>query len=226
MQLWPSYRFFCRDKEVQRSLSDCVADERITQKRGERIMMTYQELLLNRRAIRDFQEKDVPLTIINEIIKESGLAPSASNGQPCRFIIVHNKKIMKKISDENKKNLLEDFARNPTSLSKSYEAILKDEKFNVFYNAPCVIYIVGAKDVRSLDVDCALTVAYIMFAATQRGLGTCWIGLAAHVRDPQTKAEMGIPDDCRIVAPVIIGYPRAIPPAADRKEPQILKIIS
>jgi nitroreductase len=208
-------------------LSDCRHDDGENFKREEKkIMITYQELLLKRRAIRDFQEKNVPLAIINEIIKESCLAPSASNGQPCRFIIIQNREIMKKISDENKKNLLDDFSQNPSSMSESYEAILKDEKFNVFYNAPCVIYVVGSKDVRSLDVDCALAVGYLMFAATQRGLGTCWIGLAAHIRDTQTKAEMGIPDNCRIVAPVIIGYPRAIPAPSERKDPQIIKIIS
>ena len=189
-------------------------------------MMTYTELLQNRRAIRDFQEKDVELAIVKEIIKESCLAPSASNGQPCRFIIVNNRETMKKFSDESKKNLLDDLSRNPTTLMKSYEAILKDEKFNVFYNAPCVIYVVGDQNVHSLDVDCGLAVAYLMFAATQRGLGTCWIGLGAHIRDSRIKAEMGMPAECRIVAPVIIGYPRAIPTAPERKDPQILKIIS
>jgi nitroreductase len=189
-------------------------------------MLSYTELLQQRRAIRDFQDKDVDLEIVKEIIRESALAPSASNGQPCRFIIVNNRQIMKKISDESKKNLLDDLSRNPAALSKGYEAILRDEKFNVFYNAPCVIYVVGDRDVRSLDVDCALAVAYLMFSATQRGLGTCWIGLGAHIRETQTKAAMGIPDNCRIVAPVILGYPRAIPAAPERKDPQILKIIS
>jgi nitroreductase len=189
-------------------------------------MMNYPELLQNRRAIRDFEQKDVPLEILKEILKESCLAPSASNSQPCRFIIVNNRQTLKTISDESKKNLLADFARNPESMNKSYEAILKDEKFNVFYNAPCVIYVAGSRECHSLDVDCALAVAYLMFAATQRGLGTCWIGLGAHIRDSRIKAEMGLPDDCRIVAPVIIGYPRSIPAASERNDPQILKIVS
>jgi len=66
-------------------------------------MMTFTELLKNRRAIRDFQDKDVSLDIVKEILKESCLAPSASNGQPCQFIIINNKQIMKKLSDESKK---------------------------------------------------------------------------------------------------------------------------
>jgi len=189
-------------------------------------MMTFSKLLQNRRAIRDFQAKDVPLETIKEIIQESTLAPSASNGQPCQFIIVKNKQTMKKLSDESKKNLLQDFTENKASLNQNYVDMLKNEKFNVFYNAPCLIYVIGSKSVRSLDVDCALVVSYIMFSAAQRGLGTCWINLGAYIRDQKIKAELGIPDDCRIVAPVIIGYPKAIPAPSERNAPNILKIVN
>jgi nitroreductase len=189
-------------------------------------MMTFQELLQNRRSIRDFQFQDVPLEIVQDIIKNSCLAPSASNAQPCHFIIIRNKEVMKKISDECKKNLLNDFAKNPTALSKSYETILKDEKFNVFYNASCVVYVVGSCDVRSLDVDCALAVSYMMFSAAQKGLGTCWVGFGLHIRDQKLKEEIGLPENYRIVAPVVIGYPKAIPAPLERKAPQILKVIN
>ena len=189
-------------------------------------MMTFSKLLQNRRAIRDFQAKDVPLEIVKEIIQESCLAPSASNGQPCQFIIINNKQTMKKLSDESKKNLLQDFAENKTSLNPDYVDMLKNEKFNVFYNAPCLIYVIGSKSVRSLDVDCALAVSYIMFCAAQRGLGTCWVNLGSYIRDQKIKAELGIPDDCRIIAPVIIGYPKAIPAPSERNAPNILKIVN
>jgi hypothetical protein len=50
--------------------------------------------------------------------------------------------------------------------------------------------------------------------------------LGAYIRDPQTKALLGIPDGCQIVAPIIIGYPKEIPPAPERQAPQILRLIS
>jgi len=189
-------------------------------------MLTFTELLKNRRAIRDFQEKEVSLDIVKEILQESCLAPSASNGQPCQFIIINNRQTLKKLSDESKKNLLLDFAENKSSLNPNYVGMLKNENFNVFYNAPCLIYVIGSKSVRSLDVDCALAASYIMFSAVQKGLGTCWINLGAYIRDQKLKAELGIPDDCRIVAPIIIGYPKEIPVASERHAPQILKIVS
>lgn len=189
-------------------------------------MMTFPELLQRRRAIRDYELKDVPLEIVNEILKEATLAPSASNNQPCRFIIINCKETIRRLSNESKANLLQDFAQKKTSLSPEYVDLLKNEKFNVFYNAPCVIYIVGSSAVHSLDMDCALAASYIMLSATHKGLGTCWIGLGAHVRDPKIKAEMGIPDGCRIVAPIIIGYPKAIPPPSERHAPKTLRVIS
>jgi len=189
-------------------------------------MMTFQEMLQNRRSIRDFQDKDVPLAVIQNIIRDSCLAPSASNGQPCHFIIIKNRELMKNLSDESKKNILSDAAKNPGALSKEYESLLSDEKFNVFYNAPCLIYIVGKKDVRSLDVDCALAVSYLMFAAARDGLGTCWIGFGTLIRDPEIKKEIGLPDNYRIVAPLVLGYPKTIPAPLERKAPQILKIVN
>ena len=189
-------------------------------------MMTFPELLKNRRAIREFQDKVVSLDTIKGILQESTLAPSASNGQPCQFIIVNNRQMLKKLSDESKKNLLLDFAENKTSLNPMYAEMLKNENYNVYYNAPCLIYVVGSKSIRSLDVDCALAASYVMFGATQRGLGTCWVHLGSYIRDQKMKAEIGMPEDCRIVAPVIIGYPKEIPAASERHAPQILKIVS
>ena len=187
--------------------------------------MNFKTLLMNRRAIRDFQNKEVPLSVIKEIIQDTCLAPTATNRQPCKFIIIRDRDYMKRLSDESKKTLLSDLERNPESPLKQYEPRLRDEKFNVFYSAPCLIYVIGPKNVQSLDVDCGLTVAYFMFSATSRGLGTCWIGLGAHIRDRKILADMGVPEDCEIVAPVIIGYPTSIPPASERHAPEIVKII-
>lgn len=188
-------------------------------------MMDFLELLVKRRSIRDFLEKGGPPDTIMEIIKDSCLAPSAGNDQPWRFIIVGNKDLMKKLSDESKKNLLVDFAKNPSSPMKRYMQILQDPAYNVFYNAPCLVFIVESTEHRPPYVDCALAAGYFMFSATARGLGTCWIGLGANIREPELLKEIGIPEGHIIVAPIIVGYPKSIPTEIYRKDPRILKII-
>jgi nitroreductase len=189
-------------------------------------MMTFSELLQKRRAIRDFEAKEVPATMINEILQDSTLAPSASNNQPCRFVVVQCRKTIKALSDESKANLLRDNAEKKIKLNPDYVNMLQNENFNVFYNAPCVIYIVGAKSVGSLDVDAALAASYIMLGAAARGLGTCWVALGANIRDPKLRAELGISDNHRIVAPILLGYPKAIPAPTQRHAPEILRVIT
>ncbi len=187
--------------------------------------MDFKTLLTNRRSIRDFREQNVPLSVVKEIIEDTCFAPTASNRQPCRFVIIQDREWIKKLSAESKRNLLADLARNPDGPLKQYEAALRDEEFNVFYNAPCLVLVVGPRDVFSIDVDCGLTVAYFMFSAVSRGLGTCWIGLGAHIRDRRILKEIAVPDECRIVAPIVLGYPVAIPAVSERHAPDIIRVI-
>ena len=116
-------------------------------------MADFFELLKKRRSIRDFEEKDVPLETLMEIIKESCLAPSSGNGQPWRFVIVRNRGLIKRLSDESKKNILFYIEKNPGAPVKKYEVALRNKDFNVFYNAPCLVYIGGSKKVGSIQVD-------------------------------------------------------------------------
>lgn len=189
-------------------------------------MTGYSELLKIRRAVRDYKDKEVPLDIVKEIIRESCIAPSSGNGQPWQFIIINNREMIKRLSDESKRNLIADMERKPASPSRSYEAVLRDQGFNVFYNAPCLVFIGGNRALLSIQVDCALAACYFMFSACERGLATCWIGLGRFIQDPELRKLVGMPDDYQIVAPVILGYPTAIPSQSERMEPKILKIVS
>ena len=189
-------------------------------------MVDFFDLLVKRRAIRDFENKAVSMDTIKEIIRDSCLAPSSGNGQPWRFIIINNRECIKKLSDESKKNVLYFIYKNPDTPLKKYEAALRNRDFNVFYNAPCLVYIAAPKEIRSAQVDCALAACYFMFSAAALGFGTCWVDLGSDIRDPQLLAEIGMPYDCKIVAPIIVGYPKGVLPSPTRNEPQILKIIT
>jgi nitroreductase len=189
-------------------------------------MADFSELLMKRRSIRHFEETEVPSGLIREIVKDSCLAPSSGNGQPWRFIIVNNKEWIRKLSHESKKNILLYLEKNPDAHSKKYETALRNEDFNVFYNAPCLVYIVGPKNIQSVYVDCTLAACYFMFSAASRGLGTCWVGLGSNIRDPEMLKAIGMPEDCQIVAPIIVGYPKRIPAPPARNKPKILKIVS
>ena len=188
--------------------------------------MDFYDLLAKRRSVRNYEAKEVPVETIKEMIRETCLAPSSGNGQPWQFIIINNKGWIKKLSDESKKNLLASIKKNPGSPMKKYESALSNKDFNVFYNAPCLVYIGCSKDVRSADVDCALAACYFMLSAAARNLGTCWVALGSFIQHPGIRREIGMPEDYQIIAPIIVGYPGNVPEKPMRNEPQILKIIT
>ncbi|MGD0209949.1 MAG: nitroreductase family protein [Desulfomonilia bacterium] len=187
--------------------------------------MDFRELLKVRRSIREFEVKDVSLPLIQEIIADGCEAPNGGNRQPWAFIIITNKDMMKRLSDESKKNILQEIDRSPASTLDGYKAILQAPGFNVFYNAPCLIYIAGSRNVHSATVDCTLAASYLMFSAADRGLGTCWINLGSVIKDQALLKEIGLPDDYAIVATIILGYPVKMPEKTPRDKPKILKIM-
>lgn len=187
--------------------------------------MNYDEMLKNRRSVRVYTDRLVTTGMLKDIIRESTLAPSSGNNQPWKFIIVNDRAMMKRISDESKKNLVARIESNPTDYIRKYEQALRNEQFNVFYNAPALVILAGPCDYRNLLIDCALCAAYIMNACVSCGLGTCWVNLGSDIRDQSLLGELGITPDLAIVAPIILGYPRDIPPVPRREEPVILKVI-
>lgn len=188
--------------------------------------MDYEELLKKRRSVRIYTGEPVPTDILIAIITESTLAPSSGNNQPWRFVIVNDTVMMKRLSDESKKNLLARIEANPGDYAKRYESALRNEHYNVFYNAPALIILAGPRDHKNLFVDCALCAAYLMNAAVARGLGTCWVNLGSDLRDAALLEELGITPELAVVAPIIIGHPQMIPPAPKRETPVILKTIT
>jgi len=186
-------------------------------------MLTFAELLKKRRSIREYTDEKVNLVVLDEILRDTCQAPSAMNQQPWKFIIIQDRNLMERISDESKKNLLRELENNPNSRLKKYEAMLR-QRFNVFYNAPCLVLIVGKNEQEFFQRDCGLAAVYFMFAATARGLGTCWIGLGEHIQDEALKKEIGLPEGHEIAAAIIIGYPQMIQEPSVR-QPVILKKI-
>ena len=187
--------------------------------------MDFKELLAKRRSVRDFEDKPVPIDLVKEILKDAVKAPSAGNRQPWKFIVVSNKAWIKRISDASRDIILKGIEKNPDSPMKKYEQVLRQKDYNAFYNAPCLVLMVGP-EMPTIRMDVSLAACYFMMSATTRGLGTCWVAQGAEVRDAELLKEIGLPEGHRIIAPIILGYPKAIPAPTERNEPVILKIIS
>ena len=82
--------------------------------------------------------------------------------------------------------------KNPEAAVRKYEDALRNKNFNVFYIAPCLIYILGVKEKGSVPVDCALAASCFMFSAAARRLDTCWVALGKHIQDRQLLEVIGM----------------------------------
>ncbi|MCK5011332.1 MAG: nitroreductase family protein, partial [Deltaproteobacteria bacterium] len=60
--------------------------------------MDVYEAIANRKSVRSFKDKDVPEEIISRLLETARLAPSASNRQEWRFIVVRDQATRKQLS--------------------------------------------------------------------------------------------------------------------------------
>ncbi len=188
-------------------------------------MPDFFEVLYSRRSIRLYKDEPISKETIDELLRDATQAATASNLQPWEFVVITNKNFIREVSDSCKRKMLKSIETNLESPYKRYEATLRNADLNIFYNAPCLIYVVAPRSAGLGIFDCTLAAGNIMLSARARGLGTCWIGLGASP-EPEMRERMGIPKDYRIVAPIIVGIPGHEPAAPARRAPVIRKFIS
>jgi nitroreductase len=78
-----------------------------------------------------------------------------------------------------------------------------------------------APDAQAIE-DCCLAAENLMLAARDEGVGTCWIGFARPwLNLPSTKHELELPANYHVVAPIVLGYPKAWPASHGRDPAEI-----
>jgi nitroreductase len=182
--------------------------------------MNLKEAIYARRAVRQFTSEAVDEATIRQLVDAAIQAPSAVNEQPWSFVIVREQALLDRISHDAKAYLLR---TTPVGLlSPHIRDLLGDPKSQIFYRAPVLILIASVVDSPWAVEDCTLAAQNLMLAARAAGLGTCWIGLGQKwLATPQGKAVLELPPDCLPIAPIIVGHPKAWPPAVPRNEPRI-----
>jgi len=148
--------------------------------------MEFMDVISKRRAIRRYKPDPVPEEIMQKLYKAIQSAPSGNNRQPYRFIFV---------KDAAKRREIAEKACHQEFISE----------------AP-VLMVATCEKGRAFDV--AIAVDHMILAATDAGLGTCWIGWFE--RDVMRKI-LDIPEDKEIPIMVTIGYADEKPPVKERK---------
>lgn len=167
-----------------------------------------------RRSIRRFQERDVDPETIDQILTAATWAPSASNEQPWKFVVVRDRQTKARIVESLAARLTEDDDTPQDRLDR-----LRTHWSSLFA-APVHIFAFahvqdsGEKteekwqDIVMLFEMQGVTLACqnILLSAKALGLGSLWMGAPLAVED-DIKALLRVPDDARLATVIAIGYP-------------------
>lgn len=187
------------------------------------------EAIKKRRSIRSYTDKPVPKKIIEELLTLANLAPSASNLQNRSFIVVQNKKTIKKLYQaafkqshvleapviiifflDKKMYKVEEFLNKNIqwgtdlwgATSKNYKA---NKKFLSNWKRWSTLWPIQDNDA---------TIATFLLAAQDEGLSTCWLGL---FDSEKVKKILRVPKNYEVVSLLTLGYQKKPPYQQKRK---------
>jgi nitroreductase len=157
------------------------------------------EAISQRKSTRAFEARGVPEPILTRLLDAARLAPSASNRQEWRFVVVRD---------------------GHTRLRLSQAACGQ----GFITEAPVVLACCAETDGHVMTcgqpcypIDVAIAIDHITLCAAAEGLGTCWIG--AFYED-SVKEILGIPPTVRVVALLPLGYPKDPSPVQKHRLPR------
>lgn len=150
--------------------------------------MEAYNVITKRRTIRKFKQDKIDKSILIKLIEAARQAPSGSNIQPVRYIVVNDNLKCRQVFKETKwAGYLKDGTPKKGEEPVAFIVVLVDS----------VIRKDGAKH------DIGAAVQNIMLAAWDVGIGTCWMGA---INRGNIKNILDIPEKYVIDTVVALGY--------------------
>lgn len=182
--------------------------------------MELMQAIRERRAVREYAPAHIERSSIERLIQAAILAPSARNLQPWAFAALLDRERIEGYARRATSWLLANFSQ--TAYDDSLRKMVADPDFVMFYHAPALVLVLAKSSDRQAAEDCCLAAENLILAARAEGLGTCWIGLARPwLNLPATKAELKVPGSYHVVAPIVLGHPKAWPESHGRNPAEI-----
>ena len=165
--------------------------------------MNILEAIKTRKSVRSYLDKPVEDEKLQMVLEVARLAPSASNRQEWRFVVVRDTETRKKIAMA---------AGNQSFVGQ----------------APVIIAACAETDGHLMTcgqacypIDVAIALDHMTLMAVELGLGTCWIG---RFHAQEVKNILSIPDRIQVVELMPLGYP-SDPSLKEKKRLPIDKIV-
>jgi nitroreductase len=157
--------------------------------------MRFDELILARRSVRKYQPKAVEAEKLQALIEAVRLAPSASNTQPWKLILVDDPAIKDRVA---RATFSKAFSFNQFAVEAPVIAVLTVEKHSV------LAQVVGWLKKRPFYLmDIGIAAAHFCLQATELGLGTCMLGW---FDEAEVKKILKIPRAIHVGLVITVGY--------------------
>jgi nitroreductase len=169
-------------------------------------------MLMSRRSVRAFKDRPVARETLEELLDVARRAPTASNSQKLKWIVV---------GDGAKVRALSQAAVNWMRSSGNSSALL--EQWDCGYDfvlrgAPAVVVACAPEDYGWGKQDCAIALTFLELAAEARGLGVCWAGYLTRIAEIHAplRQALSVPEGYVVCGGLMLGEGkysyRQIPP--------------
>lgn len=158
--------------------------------------MDFHELARTRQSDRKYADTPVPREVIERILETTRIAPSATNSQPWRFVVVDEPDIKNQVADALTTPLVKNmnqFAREAPVL-----IVVVEESANATARIGNLL-----KQRHFAHMDLGIAASYITLAATEEGLGSCIMGW---LDERKIRKTLGIPRRRTIALVIALGY--------------------
>jgi nitroreductase len=158
--------------------------------------MDFSQLIRTRYSVRAYRPNPVGEDELHQVLEAARLAPTAANKQPFQLIVIHTQ-------------------GREEELRRIYNR-------DWFVEAPVVICVCGIpggawtrEDNKNYAVvDVAIVMDHLILAATDLGLGTCWVGA---FNEQAAREILGLPDGVEPIVFTPLGYAADQPKPKERK---------
>ena len=148
--------------------------------------MEFVDVVNTRTSVREFSTKPVDSEKVTYVLECARRAPSWMNKQCWRFIVIRDKDVIQEIA---RTSVINRWLKNAPVVVVACADPLESGKQG---------------DKEYYLVDTAIAFSHLILAATDAGLGACWV---AGFNEEKVKQILEIPRRIRIVALTPLGYP-------------------
>jgi nitroreductase len=158
--------------------------------------MLFSELIQIRQSVRAYQNKSIEAEKLQLVLEALRLAPSASNAQPWKVIVIDEPELKNKIANATFSSSI---SFNRFSLTAPVIVVLTIEKTKT------ITQIGGWLKRRDFSlIDIGIAAEHFCLQAAELGLGTCILGW---FREKTIRKLLNIPRSTRIGLLITLGYP-------------------